>query len=237
MTSPPLAGPEVPVVRAVWSDFGGVLTDPTDVTLAAFCARKGLLPTQLLRVMRIVGDRFGTDPMAPLDTPLISQNEWSDLVSAALARHFDVNIDLADFAAVWFQDRPANSAWIAVLREMRGAGYTVGMLSNMVPAWEEHWRRMVPAEELFDEVVVSFEVGHRKPDPGIFAWASERVGCRPQECVLVDDLEVNCAGARAAGWLAVRFVQVDQAVAALAELDAGLADALHGLGPVVGGQR
>jgi putative hydrolase of the HAD superfamily len=49
----------------------------------------------------------------------------------------------------------------------------------------------------------------------MFALAAARAGVRPAECVLVDDLEANCAGAIAAGWRAIRFEDDEQAGAEL----------------------
>ncbi|WP_037682693.1 HAD family hydrolase [Streptomyces cellulosae] len=209
-------------VRAVWSDFGGVVTPPTAVTMRDFCARTGAVAEQLNEAMRAVGDSYGTDPMAPLDTPLITQDEWTRQVEAVLLERFDARVDLSDFGAKWFAGRETNSAWTDWLRDIRSRGVFVGMLSNMVPAWDEHWRAMVPPEGLFDDLVMSFEVGLRKPQREIFELAAKRAGFAAEECVLVDDLEVNCEGARAAGWQAVHFVSTEGTIAALEpRLEAG----------------
>ncbi|WP_431955506.1 HAD-IA family hydrolase [Nocardia lijiangensis] len=202
---------------AIWSDFGGVLTPPVAETFAAFCAKTGLAPDPLRRAIAEVTASFGTeDMMLPLDTPLISEDEWLDLVRAALRRQ-GVHTEVPSLADAWFDGRKANVQWENALRRYRDAGLFVGMLSNMPPAWEPHWRRMVVAEELFEEIVNSAQVGCRKPDPEIFELAAARAGIEPQRCVLVDDLPQNCAGARAAGWRAVQF---RDAATATAEVDA-----------------
>ncbi|MGV9820700.1 HAD-IA family hydrolase [Nocardia xishanensis] len=202
---------------AIWSDFGGVLTPPVAETFAAFCAKTGLAPDPLRRAIAEVTASFGTeDMMLPLDTPLISEDEWLDLVRAAL-REQGVHTEVPSLAEAWFDGRKANAQWEKALRRYRDAGLFVGMLSNMPPAWEPHWRRMVVAEELFEEIVNSAQVGCRKPDPEIFELAAARAGIEPQRCVLVDDLPQNCAGARAAGWRAVQF---RDAATATAEVDA-----------------
>jgi putative hydrolase of the HAD superfamily len=85
----------------------------------------------------------------------------------------------------------------------------------MVPSWDGHWRRMVDVDELFDHVVLSFEVGYRKPAPEMFALASQLAGVEPSECLLVDDLPKNCAGAEAAGWRAIHFTDAPSAAAQL----------------------
>jgi len=52
---------------------------------------------------------------------------------------------------------------------------------------------------LFDDVVVSAEVGMAKPDPAIFRLAVDRLGLAPDECVFVDDWDANVEAARAVG--------------------------------------
>jgi len=206
--------PATPATCAVWTDFGGVLTPPIEVTMAAFCRPMGLEPQALRQAMYAVAAHYGTDVMAPLDTPLVSEAQWSREVEEALLADHGVTADLSDFAAKWFTDRQVNDGWLDRLRGLRAEGFRLGLLSNMVPDWDGYWRGMVPAD-LFDEVVLSFEVGHRKPEQGIFDLAAVRLGLAPRQCVLVDDLLLNCEGARAAGWQAVHFTDTADASARL----------------------
>ncbi|HEY3607359.1 MAG TPA: HAD family phosphatase [Pseudonocardiaceae bacterium] len=190
-------------VSAVWTDFGGVLTPPVADSLAAFCATHGLDRSEFLRAAATVSARYGTsDILEPLDTPLVGEQEWLGYMSEALGRP----IHVSSFGEAWFDGRPANQEWIDTLRAVRHQGVGVSMMSNMVPTWDKYWRRMVDADELFDHVVLSFEVGARKPSKEIFSLAAIRAGVRPAECVLIDDVLDNCVGAEAAGWHAIHFV-------------------------------
>lgn len=56
---------------AVWTDFGGVLTPPIEVTMGAFCRVVAVPPPALRQAMYKVAQGYGTDVMAPLDTPLV----------------------------------------------------------------------------------------------------------------------------------------------------------------------
>ncbi|MEU0686724.1 HAD family hydrolase [Streptomyces uncialis] len=210
---------------AVWTDFGGVLTPPIQHTMGTFCAAQGLDPQVLLQALGKVTARYGTtDVMEPIDTPLITEEEWLAQISEVLAAdHGVTGKRLTSLADAWFDGRETNHEWVAVLRKARERGAFVGMLSNMVPTWDAHWRRMVDPAELFDDVVLSFEVGHRKPSPGMFALAAERAGVPAGSCVLIDDLAHNIAGAEAAGWQAVHFTDTTTAAE---RLDALLGTAL-----------
>ncbi|MEV1026837.1 HAD family phosphatase [Streptomyces sp. NPDC050264] len=213
---PPAAGP----VRAVWTDYGGVLTPPVAASMETFCARLGVPPDTLLAAMRQVSRDCGADGdlMAPLDTPLLTQESWERRVEDALATHSGVRADLGDYPARWFADRAVNQPWLDTLHRLRAQGVFIGLLSNMPPAWDRHWRLAVPPDGLFDAVVLSYEAGCRKPDEEIFCHAAERAGMRPEECVLVDDLAVNCAGAVRAGWHGIEFTGAEAATARVGEL-------------------
>src|SRR6266508_1436354 len=130
--------------KAVWSDFGGVLPPPVTETLLAFCGRVGAAPDELLPAMFAVAESYGSeDVMEPLDTPLLSEEEWARRVEEILYERFGVRADLSNFAEKWFADRPPNAAMVAYLRTLKERGWFVGMLSNMVPSFEPHWRVMV----------------------------------------------------------------------------------------------
>ena len=206
-------------VKAVWTDFGGVLTPPLSVTFNAFCTKTGLDPAPLMAATMKVTARYGTDDiMLPLDTPLVSEDEWLAQVRAVLREEHGVDADIDNFAAAWFGDRPANQGWLDRLRELRDSGLFVGLISNMPPAWDQHWRRMVDPAGLFDEVLLSFEVGFRKPDRRMFDLAVQRTGIAAEHSVFVDDLARNCDGATQAGWRAIHFTDTESAVERLAAL-------------------
>lgn len=227
-----LVGTRTPTkqVHAVWTDFGGVLTPPAPESMDAYCAKVGVAPHMLTRAMTTVAHAYGeSDPMAPLDTPLVAEHDWARQVERVLARDFAVQIDLGDPGEALFADRPVNLAWLSWLATLRTGGIFVGLLSNMVPTWDRRWQRMVP-RGFFDAVVLSCEVGCRKPAREIFAHAAASAGVRADACVLVDDLTANCAGAEAAGWRAIEFTDTAAAVDRLASWTGVPGPHAHGAG-------
>jgi len=207
------------LVRAVWTDFGGVCTPPVRDTMRVFSERVGVEQDLLQKaIARVTEDAGASDSMELLDTPLITEGEWARRVEAVLAEEFGVRADLGDPGEAWFGGRPANAAWVACLRDLKAHGVFVGLLSNMVPTWERHWRAMVPPDGVFDALVMSYQVGVRKPMREIFDHAASVAGVPPEACLLVDDLSANCAGAVSAGWRAVEFKDTRAAVAQVARL-------------------
>lgn len=94
-----------------------------------------------------------------------------------------------------------------ILRDLRARGLKIGVVSN----WDTRLKTICDGlglTPLVDFIVISAEVGVRKPDPGIFRVALDRAGVLPEEAIHVGDLpEEDAEGARRAG---VRPVLIDR---------------------------
>lgn len=77
--------------------------------------------------------------------------------------------------------------------------FKIGLLSNIGRGWIENLFSQHQLHDFFDAVVLSGDEGVTKPHPQIFELMAERLGCQPEECLMVDDLPENIAGANAAG--------------------------------------
>jgi putative hydrolase of the HAD superfamily len=87
---------------------------------------------------------------------------------------------------------------LPTLRELRARGLRTAIVSNC-----DHSTRPIVDElglgQEADAVVLSFEVGVAKPDPGIYRAALDALAARPEEAVFVDDQAAYCEGAEAIG--------------------------------------
>src|SRR5262249_39140148 len=94
---------------------------------------------------------------------------------------------------------PAGSMYDAV-RAIRSAGLRTALLSN---SWgmADYPRHLFPG--MFDVVVISGEVGMRKPEERTCRHAPGLLGLDPAECVFVDDIQVNVPAAEAVGMTAI----------------------------------
>jgi putative hydrolase of the HAD superfamily len=96
-----------------------------------------------------------------------------------------------------------------LIAETRARGFRVALLSNerrSLRATLERWD-LAP---LFDCIVISAEVGMRKPDPAIFYHAAEGLALPAGTCVFIDDREGNVLAAREVGMHALRFESIEQ---------------------------
>lgn len=187
-------------VRAVWCDYGGVLTSSVAGAFDRVARASGVPGAQLLAAVRRVAAPYGMALIEPLELGLLSQHEWGRRVTAELAPAWTPRIDLTRFGDYWYAGRTVNTALFELLAELRARGIRVGMLTNSVREWEPHRRAIAPDVRAFELTINSYEVGLRKPDPAIFSLAEERFGTAPEACLLIDDLAANCAAAARRGW-------------------------------------
>jgi putative hydrolase of the HAD superfamily len=89
-----------------------------------------------------------------------------------------------------------NDALLSYIRNLK-QDYTVGLISNIASNWIRESFLTAEEQELFDEMILSYEVGMTKPDPRIFMLACERLRISPEEAVLIDDVPGYCEAARA----------------------------------------
>jgi epoxide hydrolase-like predicted phosphatase len=101
------------------------------------------------------------------------------------------------------------------LRRAKRAGVRTGLISN---SWGKGRYDRSQFPELFDGVVISGEVGIRKPSQEIYRLGAEAVGLEPADCVFVDDLPGNLKPARALGMATVHHVSAEETVPELERL-------------------
>lgn len=110
--------------------------------------------------------------------------------------------DAADIREIEKRQHVRDEGMIAYSQTFRSK-YKVGLLSNIDSATI---RRYLPdIEQLFDGFIVSGDVGVTKPSQEIFELMAMRLGLRPEECLMIDDLLKNVEGAQSAGMRAVLF--------------------------------
>jgi HAD superfamily hydrolase (TIGR01509 family) len=141
----------------------------------------------------------GDSPLHRLERGELAVHEFERALAAALAERGSpvqpgglVHRVLGDLAGL-------DDAMVALVARARGAGLRTALLSNS-------WGNSYPAEltgGLFDAVVISGEVGMRKPELRIYRHTADLLGLPPDACVMVDDLPHNVRAAVAAGMVAV----------------------------------
>jgi putative hydrolase of the HAD superfamily len=207
-------------LRAIITDWGGVLTTPILTTVQAWIEADGIDWDSYRAVMRLwVYQAYDTDgspnPIHALERGECSGAEFEQMLAARLLRVDGTAVAAAGLLRRMFAASLPVPGMYETIRTLRAAGFSTALLSN---SWgcDEYPRADFPG--LFDTVVLSGEVGMRKPEKEIFLHAAETLGLAPAECVFVDDMEANVAAARACGMTGLLHTETAATAQALQDL-------------------
>jgi putative hydrolase of the HAD superfamily len=166
---------------------------------AAFAVEAGVDPERFKSVIEEAygpGGGHGADMVGGLERGTVPLPEFEAWLAERLSPGADRPVEAEGLRARLFGGLEPDPAMADAVRAARAAGIRTCLVSN---SWGDSGYERDRFGELFDAVVISAEVGVRKPDPAIYLLAAERIGVPPSECVFVDDLLHNADGARAVG--------------------------------------
>jgi len=206
--------------RGVILDWGGVMTNPIRDMVAVWLDGEDVDHAHYATVMRpwVTGayDQNGdTNPIHALERGECTVEEFELLLASRIARRDGVQVVAEGLLTRMF----AGSTMAVPMREavqvIRDAGLRTALLSN---SWgmADYPRHLFPG--MFDVVVISGEVGMRKPEERIFRHAAGLLGLDPADCVFIDDIEVNTQAAEAIGMTTILHHDPPATLARLGEL-------------------
>jgi putative hydrolase of the HAD superfamily len=212
-------------LRGIITDWGGVLTTPILTTVRSWIEADGIDWVSYRDTMRSwVAQAYDSgaedepenepenepedepeneqrpNPIHALERGECSGAEFEQILAARLLRVDGAAVAPEGLLRRMFAASLPVPAMYDTIRTLRAAGFSTALLSN---SWgcDEYPRADFPG--LFDTVVLSGEVGMRKPEKEIFLHAAETLGLAPAECVFIDDMEANVAAAQACGMTGV----------------------------------
>lgn len=193
--------------RGLLVDWGGVMTTNLFDAFRAFCELEGLEPDA-------VGERFRSDPasrelLIGLETGALSEEDFEPQFAAVLG------VPPAGLIDRLFAGGGPDEAMQAAVIKARAAGVRTGLISN---SWGTRRYDRELLARMFDGIVISGEIGIRKPSPEIYTQGAEAIDVPAVECVFVDDLTFNLKPARALGMATVHHVNDQETIAELEAL-------------------
>lgn len=207
-------------LRGVITDWGGVLSTPILTAVRAWIEADGIDWESYRAVMRPwvtqAYDVNGAEnPVHALERGECSSAEFEEILAARLLRLDGTAVPASGLLRRMFAGMLPVPAMYDTIRALRVAGFGTALLSN---SWgcEEYPRADFPG--LFDTVVLSGEVGMRKPEQAIFLHAAQTLGLPPDECVFVDDMPANVAAAQALGMTGVLHTETASTARTLQDL-------------------
>jgi putative hydrolase of the HAD superfamily len=171
-------------------DFGGVVTSDFHGELTAFGQRECGDPTAIAKAFATPEGRAA---LAGAEDGTIPQREFEVVLGKLLGLG-----DGGLLARVLGGLRPRPEV-LGLAARARSAGVKTAILSNSwgSGAYDPYdgWH----LDRLFDAVVISDQVGLRKPDAAIYELTAAKIGLPPADCLFVDDTERNLPTARELG--------------------------------------
>ena len=178
-------------------DWGGVLTMPIHTAIGSWLKATGVDRDHYGDVLRrwVEPTPGEISPIHQLERGEIAVEEFEHLLSSALA-HAGSAVEAQGLVGTMFADLAIyEDSMTSLVTRAHAAGIRTGLLSN---SWGNDYDRS-DWLEMFDTVVISGEVGMRKPEREIFELTLDRIGLPAAECVFVDDMPHNIAAAAQAG--------------------------------------
>ncbi len=192
-----------PLLRGVIVDWAGVLTNPLRGTVRAWVEAEGIDWDSYAACMRswlddayLPADRGAGNPVHALERGECSVAEFERTLASRLLRLDGGTVLAEGLLERMFAASLTVPVMYDMLRKIRAAGIRTCLLSN---SWGPGGYPREDFPGLFDAVVISHEVGMRKPELRIFRHAAELIGLPPRECVFIDDIEANVTAASECG--------------------------------------
>jgi putative hydrolase of the HAD superfamily len=188
-------------------DYGGVLTSNLFDSFRSFCEVEGIEPNTIAERFR--HDRASRQLLIDLETGALPEEEFELKFAEALSVEAPGLIDRL------FAGSHPDEPMLAAVRRAREAGIRTGLISN---SWGTRRYDRDQLFELFDAVVLSGEVGIRKPAPQMYELGAKEIGLDTSKCVFVDDLPFNLEPAAQLGMATVHHVTAQQTIDELEQL-------------------
>ncbi len=201
----------VQVPRALVLDWGGVLTGDVRDALAAWADSEQIPLDRLRSAFRQwlgpqEAERELVNPVHLLERGELEAAEFERYLAHELAGTDGHRVEPDGLLRRMFAHFTQAPAMTALVWRAREAGIATGLLSN---SWANSYPEHV-WDGMFDAVVISGEVGMRKPEPQIYHYTCDRLGVPPAACVFVDDLPHNVSAAAALGMVGVHHTSYQQ---------------------------
>ena len=184
-------------IKQIFFDIGGVLLEIDHVRSLQFWSDCTDLSIDVIK------DHFPHEVHEQYEIGKLSDYEFFRAVKDALPQPNCLKED--DFWRGWNKLIVAETETVKLLSLLKQS-YNVYLLSNTNP---RHIKYEVPSRFSFQNNVTrafySFDLGCRKPDTAIYLKTLELAGVKPEESLLIDDVEENVEQARKLGFKTILY--------------------------------
>jgi len=130
-------------------------------------------------------------------------------VHETLRTKYGLNLEYHKFVEEWCNIFDANPDMERLARQV-ARRMPVGLLSDIDQLHWQFCQKKFSFLSIFSSPTLSFEIGALKPDPYCYIQAANNTGYPAENCLFIDDREINVAGAEAVGMQAIHFTSPGQ---------------------------
>uniref|UniRef100_A0A914PD99 HAD family phosphatase n=1 Tax=Panagrolaimus davidi TaxID=227884 RepID=A0A914PD99_9BILA len=192
--------------KAVISDMGGVIlkfSDPKLIEKMMVKAKGNKKLQKLLEDFEL--GHSGVESLGPLIADLPEMDVQKEVLT--LIQGLQSSVGTTDESVV------------SALKKLKESGFKIALLTNNGWIDDTKTKSMIPCDtEYFDVIVESCRVNMRKPFPDIYQLTLEKLELKPEECIFIDDLKMNCEAAEKLGIKSIQVINGDSETA-LKELE------------------
>ena len=187
------------MIKAVFFDMGGVISPSRKEEMFAWLIRNLALPESKINVLAECynGAQKGEK----------STEELLDEVSSKL------NVDKAKLRKSWEEMHSEvftlNPEVLAIVSSLKEKKYVTALITNTIELHASLFRKN-KGYSFFHPIVCSYEIGIKKPEPGIYKKMLDVIGFKAEECVFVDDRIEHLAPAIQLGMKVIHFKNAEQ---------------------------
>lgn len=184
-------------IKAVVFDFGGVIE----------LYEGGRISRKFAEVLEVDYDKFKAVYFEHNHLSNVGNLKWEEMV-LKVASVFDKSKEKEAQIKAIIQENHSklkiNSELLTFFKILRQQGLKVAIFSN---ATSKLRKRLVKEDiaGLVDEIVISGEIGHQKPNKEAFQILFEKLGCRPEEVIFIDDTKKSLEKASEIGYIPILF--------------------------------
>jgi len=189
-------------IRAVLFDVDGVCVQP-QMQFGVAPEKRLSIPLSQIETF-FTSDRFvaalrGKDDVREILPAYIAGWGWPD--------------SLDQFLTMWHEaENLPHSETLALVSELKRRGFSCCLATNQEKQRASYIKDVMGFAAIFDQLFFSCELGCLKDSLEYFRKAGTALGLSPKEILFFDDSAGNIETARAAGWVAERYVDHRQCV-------------------------
>lgn len=134
----------------------------------------------------------------------------TDFFIGEIKRKFKLSVAASEIERAWSDIFSINNLMIDILQRLNDNGYRLILASNTNELHYKWFKEKFADElKLFDDEVISFQVGFRKPEKGFFDYCVEKSGTQATQCIFIDDRLEFVKVAREVGMKGIWYTSIN----------------------------